>query len=113
MYAKIQPRRRGLRSAVWCFVPVLVVAAGLVGVVLWQNTSDMEEERVSIRHGGHTLNGVLATPRDGRKQHGLVVYVHGDGPVSATHDDGYKPMWEANAKAGYASLSWDKPGVAG
>ncbi|MEU1923730.1 hypothetical protein ACWEV9_35290, partial [Streptomyces albogriseolus] len=30
----------------------------------------------------------------------------------ATHDDGYKPMWEANAKAGYASLSWDKPGVA-
>ncbi|GHC31671.1 alpha/beta hydrolase family protein, partial [Streptomyces albogriseolus] len=22
-------------------------------------------------------------------------------------------MWEANAKAGYASLSWDKPGVAG
>jgi dipeptidyl aminopeptidase/acylaminoacyl peptidase len=41
------------------------------------------------------------------------VYVHGDGPIDATHDDGYKPMWEANAKAGYASLSWDKPGVAG
>ncbi|MEU2587249.1 alpha/beta hydrolase [Streptomyces avermitilis] len=113
MYAKIQPRRRGLRIAVWSFVPVLLVAAGLVGVVLWQNTYDMEEERVSIRHGGHTLNGVLATPRDGREQHGLVVYVHGDGPVSATHDDGYEPMWEANAKAGYASLSWDKPGVAG
>ncbi|MFD4631476.1 alpha/beta hydrolase family protein [Streptomyces sp. NPDC058284] len=113
MDAKIQPRRRGLRIAVWSFVAVLVVAAGLLGVVLWQNTYDMEEQRVSIRHGGHTLNGVLATPKDGRKQHGLVVYVHGDGPISATHDDGYKPMWEANAKAGYASLSWDKPGVAG
>ncbi|MDQ0578643.1 alpha/beta hydrolase family protein [Streptomyces rishiriensis] len=113
MYAKIQPRRRVLRIAAWSIVAVLVVAAGLVGVVLWQNTYDMEEERVSIRHGGHTLNGVLATPRDARKQHGLVVYVHDDGPVSATHDDGYKPMWEANAKAGYASLSWDKPGVAG
>ncbi|MFD6171176.1 alpha/beta hydrolase family protein [Streptomyces coeruleorubidus] len=113
MCAKTQPRRRGLRTVVWSLVMVLVVAAGLVGVVLWQHSYDMDEQRVSIRHGGHTLNGVLATPKDGRKQHGLVVYVHGDGPIDATHDDGYKPMWEANAKAGYASLSWDKPGVAG
>ncbi|WP_432075101.1 alpha/beta hydrolase family protein [Streptomyces wuyuanensis] len=113
MCPKIQPRRGGLRIAVWSFVTVLVVSAGLVGVVLWQHSYDMHEQRVSIRHGDHTLNGVLATPKDGRKRHGLVVYVHGDGPVDATHDDGYKPMWEANAKAGYASLSWDKPGVAG
>ncbi|MGV9600877.1 alpha/beta hydrolase family protein [Streptosporangium sandarakinum] len=113
MRPKIRPRRRGLRIAVWSLVTVLAVAAGLVGVVLWQNSYDMDERRVSIRHGGHTLNGVLAVPRDGRERHGLVVYVHGDGPVDATHDDGYKPMWEANAKAGYASLSWDKPGVAG
>ncbi|MEU3747724.1 MULTISPECIES: alpha/beta hydrolase family protein [Streptomyces] len=113
MSPKTQPRHRGLRVAVWSLVMVLVVAAGLVGVVLWRNSYEMDEQRVSIRHGGHTLNGVLATPRDGLKRHGLVVYVHGDGPVDATHDDGYKPMWEANAKAGYASLSWDKPGVAG
>ncbi|MGV9329623.1 alpha/beta hydrolase family protein [Streptosporangium sandarakinum] len=113
MRPKIRPRRRGLRIAVWSLVTVLAVAAGLVGVVLWQNSYDMDERRVSIRHGGHTLNGVLAVPRDGRERHGLVVYVHGDGPVDATHDDGYKPMWEANAKVGYASLSWDKPGVAG
>ncbi|MEV0123268.1 alpha/beta hydrolase [Streptomyces sp. NPDC050703] len=97
----------------WSLVAVLVVAAGLVGVALWQNSYDMDEQRVSIRHGGHVLNGVLTTPRDGREQHGLVVYVHGDGPIDATHDGGYQPMWEANAKAGYASLSWDKPGVAG
>ncbi len=108
-----RPRRRGVRAAVWSLVSVLVVAAGLVGVVLWQNSYDMDEQRVSIRHGGHVLNGVLALPRDGRKQHGLVVYIHGDGPVDATHDGGYRPLWEANAKAGYASLSWDKPGVAG
>ncbi|MGP4012422.1 alpha/beta hydrolase family protein [Streptomyces sp. 4N124] len=113
MGPKVLPRWRGLRIAVWSLVAVLVVAAGLVGVVLWQNSYDMDEQRVSIRHGGHTLNGVLATPKDGRKRHGLVVYVHGDGPIDATHDDGYKPIWEANAKAGYASLSWDKPGIAG
>ncbi|KOT42694.1 hydrolase [Streptomyces caelestis] len=113
MCPKTQPRRRGLRIAVWSLVTVLVVAVGLVGVVLWQNSYDMDEQRVTIRHGGHTLNGVLAVPADGRKRHGLIVYIHGDGPVDATHDDGYKPMWEANAEAGYASLSWDKPGVAG
>lgn len=113
MCPKTQPRRRGLRIAAWSLVTILVVAVGLAGVVLWQNSYDMDEQRVTIRHGGHTLNGVLAIPDDGRKHHGLVVYVHGDGPVDATHDDGYKPMWEANARAGYASLSWDKPGVAG
>ncbi|MFI8191997.1 alpha/beta hydrolase family protein [Streptomyces sp. NPDC085946] len=113
MCPKIQPRRRGLRAAVWSLATALVVAAGLTGVVLRQNSYDMDVRRVSIRHGGHTLNGVLATPKNGRERHGLVVYVHGDGPIGATHDDGYKPMWEANAKAGYASLSWDKPGVAG
>ncbi|MFW3464367.1 alpha/beta hydrolase family protein [Streptomyces sp. 058-1L] len=113
MHPKIQPRGRGLRIAVWSLVAALVVAAGLVGVVLWQHSYAMDEQRVSIRYGGHTLTGVLATPQDGRKRHGLVVYVHGDGPVDATHDDGYRPMWEANAEAGYASLSWDKPGVAG
>ncbi|GGQ70423.1 alpha/beta hydrolase family protein [Streptomyces pilosus] len=113
MRPKTRFRRGGLRLAVWSLVTVLAVTAGLVGVVLWQNSYDMEEQRVTIRHGGHTLNGVLAIPRDGRKHHGLVVYIHGDGPVDATHADGYKPLWEANAKAGYASLSWDKPGVAG
>ncbi|MEV8535527.1 alpha/beta hydrolase [Streptomyces sp. NPDC051211] len=113
MCPKVQPGRRGLRITVWSLAAVLVMAAGLVGVVLWQNSYELNEQRVSIRHGGHTLNGVLATPKDGRERHGLIVYVHGDGPIDATHDDGYKPLWEANAKAGYASLSWDKPGIAG
>ncbi|MET9852494.1 alpha/beta hydrolase [Streptomyces sp. NPDC006450] len=114
MDPKIQPtRRRRLRTAVCSLVAVLVTATGLVGAALWQNSYAMDERRVSIRHGGHTLKAVLATPKDGRTRHGLIVYVHGDGPVDATHEDGYKPLWEANAKAGYASLSWDKPGIAG
>jgi dienelactone hydrolase len=113
MSPKIRPRRRRFGIAAWSLVTVLAVATGLAGVVVWQHSYEMDEQRVSIRHGGHILRGVLATPKDGREPHGLVVYIHGDGPIDATHDDGYKPMWEANAKAGYASLSWDKPGVAG
>ncbi len=113
MCPKVPSRRRGFRIVAWSLVTALVVAAGLGGVVLWQHSYAMVEQRVSIRHDGHTLHGVLTLPRDGRGRHGLVVYVHGDGPVDATHDDGYKPLWEANARAGYASLSWHKPGVAG
>jgi hypothetical protein len=109
----IKPRRRRLRIALWSLVTVLALTAGLGGVVVWQNSYAMDERRVTIRQSGHTLHGVLTTPRDGRARHGLVVYIHGDGPVDATHEDGYKPMWEANARAGYASLSWHKPGVAG
>jgi dipeptidyl aminopeptidase/acylaminoacyl peptidase len=44
---------------------------------------------------------------------GVVVFVHGDGPTAATSDGFYQPIWEQIAAAGYASLSWDKPGVGG
>ncbi|MFC9976867.1 alpha/beta hydrolase family protein [Spirillospora sp. NPDC127200] len=102
----MRPKTRRWLSAL---LALLISAACLGGTVIWQNTYDMREQRVSIKHGAHVLTGVLATPEDGRARHDLVVYVHGDGPIDATHQDGYKPMWEANAKAGYASLSWDKP----
>lgn len=94
-------------------VGVLLAAAGLGGVVIWQNTYDIREERVVLRHGKHTLDGVLATPPDGRGPYGLVVFVHGDGPVDATHEGLYRPLFESFAEAGYASLSLSKPGVGG
>nr|BFE82291.1 hypothetical protein GCM10020093_048920 [Planobispora longispora] len=42
-----------------------------------------------------------------------MVFVHGDGPIDATHETFYRPAWEALARAGYASLSWNKPGLGG
>ncbi|MEO3976625.1 alpha/beta hydrolase [Streptomyces sp. CAU 1734] len=92
---------------------VTLIAAVLGGVVVWQHSYDMETRRITIAHGGHTLRAVLTTPEGGRGRHPLVVMVHGDGPVDATREDGYQPLWEAYARAGYATLSWDKPGVNG
>ncbi|MQY06873.1 alpha/beta hydrolase family protein [Actinomadura macrotermitis] len=89
----------------------LAVAAG--GWVVYQNAYDIRERKVTITGGRQPLQGVLALPKQGRGPYGLVVFVHGDGPVDATHDTFYRPQWEAFAKAGYASLSWDKPGVNG
>ncbi|WP_235024055.1 alpha/beta hydrolase family protein [Streptomyces sp. WAC05374] len=86
---------------------------GLGGVVVWQNTYALREERVVLRHHGHRLEGVLARPPAGDGPFGLVVFVHGDGRVDATHDTFYRPLWESFARAGYASLSFSKPGVAG
>ncbi|MFI9237396.1 alpha/beta hydrolase family protein [Streptomyces sp. NPDC053079] len=71
--------------------------------------------RLGRRDGadGRRLDGVLARPASGAGPFGLVVFVHGDGPVDATHETFYRPLWESFARAGYASLSFSKPGVGG
>lgn len=102
-----------MKAVVWSLTGLLLVTAGLGAVVIWQNSYNIWEERVTIRQGGDALDGVLATPKEGRGPYGLVVFVHGDGPVDATHDTFYRPLWESFARAGYASLSMNKPGVGG
>ncbi|THA82899.1 alpha/beta hydrolase [Streptomyces sp. A0592] len=106
-------RRRVVRAALAALTALVVVAAGLGGLVVWQNAYALREEPVAIRLGGRSLDAVLALPERGKGPFPLVVFVHGDGPVDATHDTFYRPMWEAFARAGYASLSWNKPGVGG
>ncbi|UNZ22269.1 alpha/beta hydrolase [Streptomyces sp. 891-h] len=107
-------RRRRLKRAVVASLAALVILAGsLGGLMLWQHSYDLREQTVTIRHGGRTLDGVLALPEQGKGPYPLVVFVHGDGPVDATHDTFYRPIWESLARGGYASLSWNKPGVGG
>ncbi|MFC8760044.1 alpha/beta hydrolase family protein [Streptomyces sp. NPDC057193] len=101
------------RAALAALAALVVVGAGLAGLVVRQNTYDLREETVTVRYGGRTLHAVLALPERGEGPFPLVVFVHGDGPVDATHDGFYRPMWESFARAGYASLSWNKPGVGG
>ncbi|GAA3856189.1 CocE/NonD family hydrolase [Saccharothrix violaceirubra] len=89
---------------------LVILAAFLVAATGWivvAQDYDLREERVEIGD----LRGVLAKP-PGDGPFGLVVFVHGDGPIDATHDGHYRPLWEEFGRAGYASLSWDKPGVA-
>ncbi|SHF67869.1 alpha/beta hydrolase family protein [Streptoalloteichus hindustanus] len=104
-------RRRPLLLGALLTLLALVLTAGAVVVV--GNSYDLREEQVTITGGPQPLTGVLALPATGSGPHGLVVFVHGDGPLDATHETFYRPLWEAFAQAGYASLSWHKPGVAG
>jgi dipeptidyl aminopeptidase/acylaminoacyl peptidase len=88
---------------------VLLLVAGVV-VTLVGNDYRTDERRVSIPTNQGRLDGVLSVPEDGAPR-GLVLVVHGDGPVEATHDGLYRPWFEAAADAGFATLSWSKPGV--
>jgi pimeloyl-ACP methyl ester carboxylesterase len=92
------------------------IVALVLGVTVWvlvANDFKFHEERVTIQGPRGELHGVLARPAASSGPSGLVVFVHGDGPANASRDDAYKPLWDAFAKAGFASLSWDKPGVDG
>lgn len=91
---------------------VAALVAGLGVTTALGNDYRFDERRVTIPVAGGRLEGVLTTPRDtAAGPAGLVVMVHGDGPVDATRDGLYAPWFEAAADAGYATLSWSKPGV--
>lgn len=105
-------RRRWRRTVVVLLtVSALLVALSVTAVV--GHRFAVDERAVTIPTSRGDLQGVLAMPPDARGPVGIVVFVHGDGPVDATSDGFYRPIWEALARAGYASLSWSKPGVGG
>ncbi|WP_306371497.1 S9 family peptidase [Nocardiopsis sp. CC223A] len=93
---------------------LLLSALLLIGVctALAGNGYRLTETTVDIPVPGGTVEAVIASPDTGEPR-GTVLFVHGDGPVDATHDGLYRPWWEAAADAGYTTVSWSKPGVGG
>lgn len=100
---------RGITIAAVAAVAVLG-AGTLVAVV--GNSYAFDTRSVTIPTPDGALAGVLTTPKDGNA-HGLVVMVHGDGPVDATQGGLYAPWFDGAAASGYATLSWSKPGIGG
>lgn len=92
---------------------VLLLLGGTGSIILWQNSFDMVQRAVQIDTPQGKLTGVLTLPVKYSGKVGLVLFIHGDGPIDATHNDGYKPLWERLAGIGYASLSLDKRGIGG
>ncbi|ATE55532.1 alpha/beta hydrolase family protein [Actinosynnema pretiosum] len=96
--------RRALLAAL-----ALALVIGLI--VVLGNDYRFTQRAVSIPFGDGHLSGVLALPPGDAV--GVVLVVHGDAAVDATHDGLYAPWFEGAADAGYATLSWSKPGVGG
>lgn len=89
---------------------VATILAGLAVTAFVGNDYRLNRETLLIPTSQGRLEGVLTRPASGATR-GLVVVIHGDGPVDATHDGLYLPWFEAAADAGYATLSWSKRGV--
>jgi alpha-beta hydrolase superfamily lysophospholipase len=69
------------------------------------------EETFVFEHDGNDLVGDLRLPAaEGPRP--SVIFIHGDGAMPADSYGYYKPLMEAFIQAGFATLSWDKPGVA-
>ncbi|MFC1693049.1 alpha/beta hydrolase family protein [Candidatus Latescibacterota bacterium] len=68
------------------------------------------EEEISFATGDFTLYGVLVKP-EGSGPFPVVIFIHGDGPINRTMLGYYEPIWGKFVKAGYACISWDKPGI--
>ncbi|WP_240423782.1 alpha/beta hydrolase family protein [Microbacterium halotolerans] len=105
------------RKKVSKWVLILTGAVGTLlvtafGVAAAGNDYRFAQRAVQIPVDEGHLEGVLTTPQD-RSALGLVVMVHGDGAVDATQGGLYSPWFEGAAAAGYATLSWSKPGVGG
>ncbi|SCW63685.1 hypothetical protein SAMN04487970_102274 [Paenibacillus tianmuensis] len=98
------------------FISILILLLLAVGsgiYILAQQNFDMVEQDVEIQTPQGKLTGTFVLPKNYTGKLGLVLFVHGDGPVDSTLGDAYKPLWERLASIGYASLSLNKRGING
>lgn len=102
--------RRSMKLILGCAAGLFIA---LIVFVLLQNSYQMTEEHIEIETSHGLLTGTLVLPNNYSGKVGLVVFVHGDGPINDSYDGGYKPLWEKFASIGYASLSLNKPGING
>jgi len=70
-------------------------------------------EEVLFKHKKHTLSGYYLEPTNGEPAKAVLLFVHGDGPMTYDADGYYSILWEPLRKKGYAIFSWDKPGIGG
>jgi pimeloyl-ACP methyl ester carboxylesterase len=90
---------------------IVTMIVGLVTIFLIGNIYNFNEENFQVKLTKNNLQVTLVTPKNEEQVKGTIFFIHGDGAQNATQDGGYKPLMERFAKRGYASVSWDKPGV--
>lgn len=95
------------RKRMW----LLVAVGAVLGLVtLWLESAEPAVTTLTFHHQGDALVGDLMLPT-GPGPHPVVLLVHGDGPMPRDGFGYYRPLQAALARQGYASFSWDKPGV--
>jgi len=78
---------------------------------------DVDEREIAFASGGLTLMGTLAFPEGAEGPYPAALFLHGSGPVDRDGNaeglamDAYRQLAHALARAGIASLRFDKRGV--
>jgi len=70
-----------------------------------------EEIEMNFINKNSQLHGKLILPKTKKQSYPLLVFVHGDGAMPYDAYGYYNSLWNALAKNGIASYSWDKAGV--
>jgi len=70
-----------------------------------------EEVEMNFINKNSELRGKLILPKTKKQSYPLLIFVHGDGAMPYDAYGYYNPLWNALAKNGIASYSWDKAGV--
>jgi len=68
-------------------------------------------ETIHFDSNGNRLSGIYLPPYPERPACGVILTVHGDGPLNREAHGYYPLIWKPLRERGYAVLSWDKPGV--
>ena len=90
-----------------------IITAFLLTVLLdtfLVNAQTYQKESISFQKDNWTLSGLLIKPNS-EPPYPTVILVHGDGPWDCSGFGFYQFLWDSFTSAGYACLSWDKPGV--
>ncbi|WP_159064796.1 alpha/beta hydrolase family protein [Thaumasiovibrio subtropicus] len=66
---------------------------------------------ITFYHQGDRLSGHYLAPREPQQLKAVLIFVHGDGATTHDAEGYYALLWQPLRNAGYAILSWDKPGV--
>jgi pimeloyl-ACP methyl ester carboxylesterase len=108
----------------WLFGSVAVACAGsLVAVLAWRcmpsgstgggnHDNRIREQEVQFTSGGNALAGILVLPA-GPGPHPAVVFLNGSDGADRTGRGRWPSVWRHFAQHGFASFSWDRPGVGG
>jgi dipeptidyl aminopeptidase/acylaminoacyl peptidase len=67
-------------------------------------------EEITFHYDDFKVSGELRLPESG-EPHGVMIFVHGDGPNDRISGDSYPPIMERMLSAGFATFAWDKPGT--
>ncbi|MBE9914116.1 prolyl oligopeptidase family serine peptidase [Paenibacillus donghaensis] len=103
-----------MKKKITISIMIIVLLLGGAGLyILKQHSFDMVEQAIEIPTPQGKMKGTFVLPKNYTGKLGLVLFIHGDGPVDSTLDGGYRHIWERIASAGYASLSLSKPGING